>query len=257
MKFLSINLYSNSSSLKIEDIHSYYCGTEFSSFTKERGIRLYKRGNFSTIRLNFVKLGLSSIEQQVEFINEIDDRFLLPEQDFKLSRFEVQSIVTGLFSSDLIKLEGFKVYRGKDRVNFSQNGRYINFEDTEDGVSYTLSYKQRLKEKLGVFDLSIDSLTDYSLVSHIKGHYFGILDSVEKRIGEYNISSIKSPKDAIDYIFAYAIKRMPIEELQDILDTMKKNKVFEHKHYYSRLHSRINKMLILPNNIKSEKRITK
>ena len=71
-------------------------------------------------------------------------------------------------------------------------------------------------------------------------NYFSI--DKKKRFKAEVMNEIKTVKDAVNYISAFAIGRLPPDEIQQILEEMKANKVFEDKKYYSRLNQHLKKL---------------
>ena len=56
------------------------------------------------------------------------------------------------------------------------------------------------------------------------------------------MQNIKSVGDALDYICAFAIDRLPPDEVQDILEELKANKVFKDAKYYTRLRQKLKQL---------------
>lgn len=76
-------------------------------------------------------------------------------------------------------------------------------------------------------------------------NYFSI--QKKKKIKIDVMKSIKSVSDAFNYICAFAIGRLPPDEVQELMNDLKANKVFgDNRTYYTRLRQKINQ---LSNNI--------
>lgn len=71
-------------------------------------------------------------------------------------------------------------------------------------------------------------------------NYFSI--QKRRRFKKDAMDNITTVKDALNYISAFAIGRLPPDELQQILEDLKANKVFADKKYYSRLNQHLKRL---------------
>ena len=71
-------------------------------------------------------------------------------------------------------------------------------------------------------------------------NYFNI--QKKKKLKFDAMQNIKSVGDALDYICAFAIDRLPPDEVQDILEELKANKVFKDAKYYTRLRQKLKQL---------------
>lgn len=78
------------------------------------------------------------------------------------------------------------------------------------------------------------------VIKYWADNYFSI--QKKKRFKQNIMNEIKTVKDAVDYIAAFAIGRLPADELQQILEDLKVNQVFGNRIYYSRLKQHLKKL---------------
>jgi hypothetical protein len=99
---------------------------------------------------------------------------------------------------------------------------------------------QQLKEPQVIGESLYNGAFYRKTIKYWSDNYFSI--QKKKRLKQSAMDEIKTVKDAVNYIYAFAIGRLPPDEIQQILEDMKANKVFEDKKYYSRLKQHLKKL---------------
>lgn len=99
---------------------------------------------------------------------------------------------------------------------------------------------QQLKEPQVIGESLYNGAFYRKTIKYWSDNYFSI--EKKKRLKQSAMNEIKTVKDAVKYISAFAIGRLAPDEIQQILEDMKANKVFEDKKYYSRLNQHLKKL---------------
>lgn len=99
---------------------------------------------------------------------------------------------------------------------------------------------QQLKEPQVIGESLYNSAFYRKTIKHWADNYFSI--QKKRRLKNEAMNNVTTVKDAVNYISAFAIGRLPPGELQQILEDLKANKVFTDKKYYSRLNRHLKKI---------------
>ena len=99
---------------------------------------------------------------------------------------------------------------------------------------------QQFKEPQVIGESLYDSRFYRKVIKFWADNYFSI--QKKKRIKMDAMHNITNVRDAVNFISALAIGRLPPDELQQILEDMKANHVFSDKKYYSRLNQHLKKI---------------
>lgn len=105
---------------------------------------------------------------------------------------------------------------------------------------------QQFKEPKVIGESLYDSRFYKKTVQSWADNYFNIQKKRKLRFDA--MQNIKNVTDAMNYLTAFAIGRLPPDEVQELLDELKANKVFSDAKYYTRLRQKIKK-LTTDNNI--------
>jgi hypothetical protein len=71
-------------------------------------------------------------------------------------------------------------------------------------------------------------------------NYFSI--NKKQKLKFEAMDNIKNVSDAVNYVCAFAIGRLPPDEIQELLEELKANKVFNNRTYYTRLRQKIKQL---------------
>lgn len=99
---------------------------------------------------------------------------------------------------------------------------------------------QQLKEQQVIGESLYDTKLYHKIIKLWADNYFSI--QKKKRFKQNVMNEIKTVKDAVDYISAFAIGRLPPDELHQILEDLRVNQVFDNRIYYSRLNQYLKKI---------------
>lgn len=99
---------------------------------------------------------------------------------------------------------------------------------------------QQFKEEKVIGESLYDGAFYRKAIKTWANNYFSI--QKKRRLKKNAMDNITTVKDAVNYISAFAIGRLPPDELQQIIEDLKVNKVFADKKYYSRLNQHLKKL---------------
>lgn len=113
---------------------------------------------------------------------------------------------------------------------------------------------QQFKEPRVIGESLYDSRFYKKTIQSWADNYFNIQKKRKLRFDA--MQNIKNVTDAMNYLTAFAIGRLPPDEVQELLDELKANKVFSDAKYYTRLRQKIKK-LTTDNNIMESDELVK
>lgn len=133
------------------------------------------------------------------------------------------------------------IFYNKAREVSARNGIIPDVYDNANLLRYESRWHTRLPQQLKVPEVRGCTLSDrqfYSKLVRLWGDaYFKI--EKKKQITPKAMEHIKTVSDATDYICAFALQKLPADEVQNILEDLKGRKVFKDRTSYTRLKKKL------------------
>jgi hypothetical protein len=138
-------------------------------------------------------------------------------------------------------LQRTMVFYNKAREVSDRNGIIPDVFTDENLLRYESRWITRLPRQLKENEVMGRTLYDERFYSKVIDLWADNYFRIEKKriINMDAMDNFKKVSDAIDFVFAIALQKMPVDEVQVLLEEMKRRKVFADAKYYSRLKKKL------------------
>jgi hypothetical protein len=132
-------------------------------------------------------------------------------------------------------------FYNKAREVESRSGKMPDIYNGANLLRYESRWNTRLTKQLKEPVVTGDILTDSRFYSKIVGLWAENYFKIEKKrnLNIEAMGNIKTVGDAADFVFAFALQKLDPDEIQQLLQDMKEQKVFKDPKYYTRLKQKI------------------
>jgi hypothetical protein len=136
------------------------------------------------------------------------------------------------------------VFYDKAREATARNGVIPDVYRGENLLRYESRWNTRLPQQLNEPEIKGATLFDRRFYSKIVSLWADNYFSIEKKKKTNNkaMEDIKTVSDATDYVCALALQRLPVDEIQEIINELKQCNVFSDRKYYTRLKGKLNEI---------------